>query len=66
MYFYYLVVSDSPSSRAVVPWALLIAAIANILLAIWIIYYISGLYPKDKVLIQTYEHDGDDYDEDTG
>ena len=66
MYFYYLVAKDSPGSRALIPWALLIGAIANILLAFWIIYYISVMYPRDKVMIQKYDHDGDDFDEDTG
>ena len=40
---------DSPFSRGVIPWAFLIAVIVNGLIAIWIIVYISAIYPRDKV-----------------
>ena len=43
---YYLFAEDSRDSRAVLPWAFMIAAIASILIALWIIYYIFFMYPK--------------------
>ena len=66
MYFYYLVAKDSPDSRAVVPWALLVASIASFLIAIWIIYYITCMYSGDKVSIVRYssKDEDDDYDDD--
>ena len=63
IYFYYLVAKDSPQSRAVVPWALLIAGIANILIAIWIIYYITSIYPREKVLVKKHEESSFDDDD---
>ena len=68
MYFYYLVAKDSPSSRSLVPWALLVAAIASFLIALWIVYYICAMYPGDKVSIVKYSKydDDDEYDEDSG
>ena len=50
--FYYLIAKDSPSSRSVVPWALLIAAVINFLIVMWIASYISLLYPYDKVYVR--------------
>ena len=50
--FYYLFAKDSPSSRRVVPWALLIAAVVNFLIVMWIASYISLLYPYDKVYVR--------------
>lgn len=61
MFLYYFCARDSPSSRAVVPWAFLIAAIVNTLIFFWIIIYITAIYPKDKVLITQYEKN-DDHD----
>ena len=61
MILYYFCARDSPSSRAVVPWAFLIAAIVNTLLFFWIIIYITAIYSKDKVYITQYEKN-DDHD----
>ena len=64
MYFYYLVAKDSPSSRSLVPWALLVASIASFLIALWIIYYICCMYPENKVSVVKYSrHDDDDFDD---
>ena len=49
---YYFIAKDSPSSRRVVPWALLIAAVVNFLIVLWIASYISLLYPYDKVYVR--------------
>ena len=40
----FIVGPDTPGIRLLVPWAFLIAAIANFLIAIWIIIYISAIY----------------------
>ena len=49
LFFWYLVLKDSPQTRALIPWAFLVASIANLLIAIWIIYYISVMYPENKI-----------------
>merc|ERR1712178_221921 len=49
-------------SRSVVPWALLLGAIANFLIAIWIIVYICFIYDKDKVYMTRYDRESNDTD----
>ena len=49
----YLVMKDSQWTRALIPWGFLLAAIANFLIAIWIIVYICVIYDKDKVYVAT-------------
>ena len=51
MYSVYLFAPDSPRTRGLTPWSLLIAGIVSLLIAIWIVVYIYFLYPKDKVYI---------------
>ena len=41
--------NDTPFTRSVVPWAFLAAAIASILIAIWVIVYICGIYKEPMV-----------------
>ena len=48
---YYWIAADSKDSRAVVPWGFLLAAIANLLIFIWVLVYILALYKKDKVYV---------------
>ena len=52
LFFWYLVLKDSPGTRALIPWAFLVASIVNLLIAIWIIYYISVMYPRSKVYVE--------------
>ena len=51
MYTVYLFAPDSPRTRSLTPWSLLIGGIVSLLIAIWIVVYIYFLYPKDKVYI---------------
>ena len=51
----YLVTSDSRDMREIVPWAFLLAAIANFLIALWIICYISIIYDRSEVLVSSPE-----------
>ena len=48
---YYLFFPDSKETRAVVPWAFLIAGIVGVLIALWIIVYILFMYPKNDVYV---------------
>ena len=41
--------ADSPWSRSVFPWGLLIAAVINLLLAGWIIIYITTIYDEPYI-----------------
>lgn len=54
----YLFGADSPGTRALIPWCLLVGAIAAFLLAFWACIYICGMYDHDKVYVQG--KDGDD------
>lgn len=47
----YLFPKDSPETRAVVPWAFLVASIAAFALFFWIIIYVDFLYDDDKVYV---------------
>ena len=66
MYLWYCLAKDSPGTRSLLPWALLIAVIANLFIIIWVCIYILGLYPHEKVYVQRYDKHSDEYDEDTG
>ena len=48
---YYLFARDSKDSRAVVPWAFLISAVASFLICLWIVYYIFFIYEKNDVYV---------------
>ena len=52
---YYLFAKDSRESRAVLPWAFLIAGIASILISLWVMYYIFFMYPKKDVLVTGFD-----------
>ena len=45
----YLFPSDSPQTRAFLPWGFLVVSIASILLVLWIIIYIGTIYEEDDV-----------------
>ena len=60
LYLWYFIVADSPSSRAKVPWAILIAAIVNTLIVIWIVVYIMLIYKRDKVYVSSGKASDDD------
>ena len=49
--FRYYCMKDSPSARDPLPWAFIIAAIANLLIGLWIIVYFVCLYKYDDVWI---------------
>ena len=55
---------DSPRARSLVPWALGIAAIVNILIVIWITVYICAIYKRDKVYVTNGKKVNDDDDSD--
>ena len=59
--FIHLVYPDSRYTRALVPWAFLIASIASFLIALWIIVYIFGYYDKsdqeNTVLVSRLDED---------
>ena len=68
---YYLFARDSKESRAIVPWAFLISAVACFLIVCWIIYYIFFMYEKNDVYVASYDggsnmnrrrSDDEDYD----
>ena len=46
---HYWILSDSPTSRNLVPISFLIASIANFCLVLWIIIYIYGIHKDDDV-----------------
>mmetsp|Transcript_21069 Transcript_21069/g.32642 ORF Transcript_21069/g.32642 Transcript_21069/m.32642 type:complete len:172 (-) Transcript_21069:223-738(-) len=52
---------DSPGTRALLPWAFLIASIASFLIFIWIIVYFFCMYPGDKVYVTRAERGENDY-----
>ena len=70
LYIVYIVWKDGPKTRALVPWALGFAAVANLLIIIWICVYILAFYKRDKVYVvvghnlgdadDDYYHDEDD------
>ena len=59
-YIAYFASYDGPCSRSIVPWALLIAGIANIGLVIWVFVYIYILYKHPKVYVVSGSHEGKD------
>tara|TARA_B110001450_G_scaffold210929_1_gene202352 strand:- start:86 stop:523 length:438 start_codon:yes stop_codon:yes gene_type:complete len=44
MFLVYIIWKDGPKTRALVPWALMIGAIVNLLLIVWICVYIFCIY----------------------
>ena len=44
LYLVYLIAPDGPKTRMLLPWALIIAVVANILFITWIIVYINCIY----------------------
>lgn len=55
LHMYYWVSNDSHAVRSVVPWAFLTAGIVNILICLWIIIYICGIYSYDMVYLAHYD-----------
>ena len=57
---------DSPKSRSFVPWAFLLAGISSLLIAFWVVIYISNIYPEKVVKIPKKSNDygAEDYDDD--
>ena len=47
--FIYWFAPDSRMSRGVLPWAFLTAAIANILIFVWIVIYIEAIYHGETI-----------------
>ena len=45
----YTCAAETPFTRTVVPWGMLAAAIANLLIAIWICVYICAIYKETMV-----------------
>ena len=63
LYLVYFFMKDSPRSRSLVPWAIGIAALVNLLIVIWITVYIFFIYKRDKVYITDGKKSGDDGDD---
>ena len=57
LYIYYYSSRDSHSTRSNLPIALILATITSFLLVIWIIVYISAIYPKEKVYVNKWDKD---------
>ena len=55
--FLFLVWPNSKLPRSFLPPAFMIALIANILMLIWTITYMTTIYKYDKAYVQTYDHD---------
>ena len=45
----YIACDDSPGTRSLLTLAFLLAAIAELLIALWVIIYITAIYDKDYV-----------------
>ena len=54
----YFIFPDRPWTRSLIPAALLIATISNLLIFFWILIYITGIYDKDKVMNISRKNDG--------
>ena len=52
LFLIYLICKDSRDTRSLLPLAFLVAAISFLVLGLWIIIYIFGIYEKDKVYIK--------------
>ena len=57
LWIIYFVAEDSPGSRTLVPWAFLIYAIGSLLISLWVVIYIYGMYHRDKVYVRLWEGD---------
>mmetsp|Transcript_8292 Transcript_8292/g.13867 ORF Transcript_8292/g.13867 Transcript_8292/m.13867 type:complete len:152 (+) Transcript_8292:23-478(+) len=53
--FIYFYMNDTPGARERAREGFIFAAIANFLIALWIIIYITQIYPYDKVYIKEYD-----------
>ena len=51
LFLVYIIWKDGPKTRALVPWALMIGAIVNLLIIVWICVYIFCIYKQDKVYV---------------
>ena len=49
LYIWFVVVEETNDTRGFLPIAILIALIANVLIALWIIIYIGFIYKPAKV-----------------
>ena len=65
MYLWYCLGKDSQKTRSLLPWALLIALIANLLIITWVCIYILCLSPPEKVYVQRYDKHSEDQDDDS-
>ena len=54
----YFIFPDRPWTRSLIPAALLIATISNLLIFFWILVYITGIYDRDKVMNISRKNDG--------
>ena len=62
---FYLVAPDSRGSRAVLPWAFLIAGISALLIGVWIITYFYGIYSKSDKYVYVRGLDNDSFSSNT-
>ena len=51
----YLVGQDSQTTRALVPWGIIIAGFASVLIALWVILYFAYFYHKDYAYVTKYD-----------
>ena len=53
----YFVAEDSRGSRALVPWAFLAYSVGSLLITLWVVIYIFGMYKREKVFVRSWEED---------
>ena len=49
LFIIYLVTTESHSTRSLIPIALMIALVANILIVLWVFIYIGFMYHNNKI-----------------
>ena len=54
---YYWVSDESHNARKQLPWAAILAAVGSFAICIWIIIYIAGIYPYNKVYVNNWDRE---------
>ena len=66
LYLAYLVSNDGPCARCLVPYAILLAGLVNVVIVLWIFIYIYKYYKYDKVYVITkWDEDESKYEYET-
>ena len=64
-FLYYFIAKDSPTTRGLLPWGVILAGVTNLLIFIWVIVYITSLYKYDKVYVNSWDARKEEFDDDT-